>query len=127
MRRLLTHTLFVLIGIGLTVLAFKFLDSEPYDLQIYRGKNYEVWVSNKADFPVLPMSAYRYVVKYREICADSGNICSQWKVVADFLLDDPYPAASWKFSEHNLDLEIEFPQKIKVLRVGNIWRTEGNE
>lgn len=125
MRRLLTHTLFILIGVALAVLAIKVSDGEPYDLQIYRGKNYEVWVSAEADYPLVPMSAFRYVVKHREICADSGNICSQWKVVADFLLDDPYPATSWKFSERDLDLEIEFPQNIKVLRVGNTWRTEG--
>ena len=123
MMKYLKPVAFFVLGALSTVAVTRITPSLPHDLEIYRSKTYELWISNQLESN-FPMAPYRHVVRFREICGDSNNICSDWKIVADFLLDSPSRANEWKISDLGSELKIEFPEKTLVHQVGHSWSIE---
>lgn len=123
MKKIWTYFAFFTLGIFVTSAIIKFNHTDAYDLLIHRTGTYELWISNELTYN-FPMAPYRHIVRYRKICENNGNICSEWSIVADFLLDSPTRADDWKLSGIEGELKIKSPEKKIVRQVTNGWLTE---
>ena len=124
MRQFGKYAVVFLLGVVVTLFVSKSLQDDPYDMLLHRGPEHELWVSNEPAY-LFPMSPFRYRVRYRAICRETGNICSDWQTVASFLLDDPTRASEWKIQDgETSDLAIEFPQRVRVRRTAGGWVSE---
>lgn len=126
MKKYFFYSLTFFFGILVAILVRKAWESDPHDLGVYRGKNFEIWIQNMPTTPWMPMSHFYSEVKYRKLCQESGNICSDWKTVAKPELDAPYRFNEIEFSQiGDRGFKIKLPEGFIVSTSdGETWQTD---
>lgn len=113
MKKSIVLLSFVL-GFSAAGMIFKLWNPQPFDLGVFRSNDYELWVQVVPSSPII-MSSYKYEIRYRKICPESGNICSEWEHAASPLLDAPYRFVELKLTDKgDGPLSLQLPESVTV-------------